>query len=250
MAKQFAHPHFARHYFVAALGWDQPLLEVFIANMKRGVYTKWIAAALYSDNLPLLQKANPGAEQIPKRRRCWTIGGSPETPSRRSIVYGVQETLEDGKLWINRWVGSKRSKLQSAKGMGLAQVIEMDLEALETLSQIGHWFEARGVAASETLKKTAIYRLGQLEVSAKLAARNHRVSLTLRRSHSSVCKASADYSMRWHKDGFAWDQEVFIGNDMAGVVDGKTAERRTGRSTIFLMLELLDGAQANDTKEV
>jgi hypothetical protein len=248
MAKQLAHPHFARRYFIAALGWDQPLLEAFRQNMRRWVYTKWIASALRSDNLALLQKVNPREEPVLEERWCWTIGGSPSTPLRRRILYGVQHHLSEGKIWISRWVGQKRSKLQ--QGMGLDQAIAMDLEALETISQVGHWFGARGVAAEATAKNTAIYRLGRLKVATKLAAGNHRVRLTLKTSPGGPFQANADFRMYWYEGGFTWEQQVVTDDETTELFDEETMEKRTDRATIFRTMELLSEAQNRSTKEV
>lgn len=247
------HPNYARRYFVLALGWDQPLLDAFIDNMVPAHRTRWAACALRTDNLELLQKMVPnytvnGTSYI--QRKGWLVGGRAATADRVSILYTIPAQLVDGKVWISRWVGSKRSRLSSELGMGLPQAIQFDLEALQTFDQVERWLLERGILGKSLDGPKTRYALNQLVVETKLSPMNHRVRLIRISALDRRELTTVEYSLYWEKTGSQWERRVRAGVDVVEILDELIDEKYSDRRAIFQMMELLSGINPGATKKI
>lgn len=236
------HPKSARRYLVLALEWDRPLLDAFVGNMQPRRRTNWAAWSLRMDNLELLRKMDPELTENPVYNTPeggWLVGGCRHEAYLRSIQYKIPLRLVDGKVWISRWVGPKRSRL--AEGMSFPNAIEFDLEGLKTLDQVASWFIARGVLGCRVEKTKATYRLGQLEVETRLSHSSHRVRVSRTAASSDYTLATVDYRLYWDKTMHVWERRVVAGQDIVEVFDEESSEKFPDRRMIFQMMELMAG---------
>lgn len=236
------HPKSALRYLVLALEWDRPLVDAFLHGMYPWRRTNWAAWTLRMDNLELLRKMDPELTENPVYNTPgggWLVGGCRHEAYLRSIQYKIPLRLVDGKVWISRWVGPKRSRL--AEGMSFPNAIEFDLEGLQTLDQVASWFTERGVLGRRVEKTKATYRLGQLEVETRLSHGNHRVRVSRTAASSGETLAIVDYRLYWGEPTHFWERRVVAGQDIVEVFDEESSEKFPDRRMIFQMMELMAG---------